>query len=49
LEEIVMLILGKLVLIDTQTMEHSMPIPQETPWPPIDLVGTPLRDSVRFL
>jgi hypothetical protein len=33
LEEIVMPILGTLVPVDTQTMEQSMPIPQETPWP----------------
>ena len=46
LGEIVMPILGKLVPVDTQTMERSMHIPQERPWPTIDLAE--LRFGIAF-
>ena len=39
-------ILGKLVSVDTQTMERSMHIPQEKPWPTIDLAE--LRFGIAF-
>ena len=39
-------ILGKLVPVDTQTMERSMHIPQERPWPTIDLAE--LRFGIAF-
>jgi len=46
LGEIVLPILGKLVPVDTQTMERSMHIPQERPWPTIDLAE--LRFGIAF-